>query len=409
MLQAIKISERVYWVGAIDWALRDFHGYTTTRGSTYNAYLILGSEPILIDTVKKPFFDEMLERIRSVIDPQKIKYIISNHAEMDHAGALQETIAVIKPKKVFATSAGVSALKAHFHWQQLVTAIKPGEVLALGDANLAFVETKMLHWPDSMFTYFANDEVLFSQDGFGMHLATENILVDENPSDIVYAEAAKYYANILLPYSSLVLGLLKSLPSLNLSLKIIAPDHGPIWRGEDKIQYVLKLWERWARQSIYPKAVIVYDTMWQSTAKMATAIADGVMSSNNGVSVEVMPLAVNNRSDIAMALLEAGAIMLGSPTINQQIFPTLADTICYLKGLKRKNLIGQAFGSHGWAGEGVKILQNELMAMQITLIAEAVKARYVPTVEDLQNCHNLGRIQAETLHRNFSESQLCSI
>lgn len=403
MLQAIKISERVYWVGAIDWALRDFHGYATTRGSTYNAYLILGSEPILIDTVKKPFFGEMLERIRSVIDPEKIKYIVSNHAEMDHSGVLEEAISLIKPDRVFASSAGVSALQAHFHWQQAVTAVKPGETLVLGDANLTFVETKMLHWPDSMFTYFANDGVLFSQDGFGMHLATYNLFVEENDVDTVYAEAAKYYANIILPYSSLVLGLLKTLPNLNLPLKIIAPDHGPIWRGEEKIQYVLKLWERWARQEIYPKVVIVYDTMWQSTAKMATAIADGIVTLNNGVSVKVMPLSGNNRSDIALAILEAGALILGSPTMNQQIFPSLADTICYLKGLKRKNLIGQAFGSHGWAGEAVKILQSELSAMQIRLIGEAVKVRYVPAEEDLQNCRNLGREIGNVLSEIFKK------
>ena len=220
--EAVKISQNVYWVGAIDWSLRNFHGYATTRGTTYNAYLIMGAEPILIDTVKAPFYHEMMERIASVVAPEKIRYIVSNHAELDHSGSLPQTINAIKPEKIFASKAGVQALKDHFHFTDEITEVKDGAELILGDMKLKFLETKMLHWPDSMFTYCVNDKILFSQDGFGMHLATTDLFVEQNDFGVVSYEAAKYFANILLPYSSFVTRLIEKLPALNLDLQIIA-------------------------------------------------------------------------------------------------------------------------------------------------------------------------------------------
>lgn len=397
--KAIKITERVYWVGAIDWALRDFHGYSTSRGSTYNAYLILGDEPILVDTVKAPFFSEMLARIKSIIDPKKIKYIISNHAEMDHSGALPELLKIISPEKIFASKAGVKTLQDHFHFENVViTPVNNGENLTLGNINLNFLETKMLHWPESMFTYFSEEGVLFSQDAFGMHFATHELFGSHCELSVLREEAAKYFANILMPYSALVLNLFKTLQNLNLSIKTIAPVHGPIWDTEEGIKWILDLWKKWAEQNVYQKVVIVYATMWQSTARMATAIADGIAATNPTVQVKVLPL-INGveRSDVAMELLEAGALIVGSPTLNQQIFPTVADILCYLKGLKRKNLIGQVFGSYGWGNEGVKILREELQKMGIMEVAEPVSVRYVPTASDLQSCFDLGKNIALTL------------
>ena len=397
--QAVKISERVYWVGAIDWALRDFHGYSTSRGSTYNAYLIMGDEPILVDTVKAQFFPEMLARIKSIIEPEKIQYIISNHAEMDHSGALPEISKIIHPKKIFASKVGVQALSDHFHFMHEITPVAHGEKLTLGNTNLSFIETKMLHWPESMFTYFADEGILFSQDAFGMHFATHELFSEQNDQAILREEAAKYYANILLPYSSLVLNLFKSLPSLNLKIKMVAPVHGPIWHREEDIEWIFGLWQKWAKQEIYPKAVVVYDTMWQSTAKMAVAIADGIASGNFDIAVKVLPLTGGavKRSDIAFELLEAGVFIIGSPTLNQGIFPTVADLLCYLKGLKRKNLLGQVFGSYGWGSEATKILQEELQKLAIIPVAEPIIVRYVPTAEDLAKCFAAGKHIAKTL------------
>ncbi len=393
---AVRVSEHVYWVGAVDWGLRDFHGYSTHRGSTYNAYLILADKVTLVDTVKRGFADELLARIASVIDPARIDYIISNHAEMDHSGSLPEIIQAVQPEKVFASAMGVKALAAHNLTQQ-VEAVGNGSSLSLGNLTLRFWETRMLHWPDSMVSYLVEDQVLFSQDGFGMHLASSERFADEVDPWILRYEAAKYYANILLPYSPLVTKLLATIKELGIPIACIAPDHGPIWRkGLD----VLEWWREWAEQRPTKKAVIAYDTMWKSTELMARAIAEGLVET--GATVKLAGMHGSTRSDVATELLEAGAFLVGSPTINNNMFPTVADLLCYIRGLKPKNLVGQAFGSYGWSGEGVKQVREELVRMGVELVGEPVAVNYVPNQSALQACRELGRAVGRRMQERLS-------
>ncbi|MCX7703327.1 MAG: flavodoxin domain-containing protein [Planctomycetota bacterium] len=394
---AVKITDKVYWVGAIDWGIRDFHGYLTTRGTTYNAYLVLADKVTLVDTVKKPFFCEMMERIKSVIEPQKIAYIVSNHSEIDHSGALTDAISVVKPEKVFASVNGVENLRAHFHEDLNLVAVKDGEKLNLGDANILFVETKMLHWPDSMASYLIEEKVLFSQDGFGMHLATGERFADEISEEILCYEATKYYANILLPFSSLILRLIERIKSLGIEIRILAPDHGPIWRKE--IDKIVGWYASFAEQKRARKAVVVYDTMWGSTARMGSAICEGLISC--GVSVKQMSLKSCHRSDVVTELLDAGAIAVGSPTLNNGVFPTVADLLTYIKGLKMKNLLGVAFGSYGWSGEALKILNESLSQAGILLVSDGVKVRFVPGEGALKECYSLGVLVGENLRRRY--------
>lgn len=387
-LKAIQITEKVWWVGAIDWNLREFHGYRTARGTTYNAYLVVADKITLIDTVKAPFKDEMMQRIASVIgDPARIDYIISNHAEMDHSGSLPQVIAEVQPEKVFASVMGVKALDAHFRIGSALTAVKTGDVISLGNMSVTFVETRMLHWPDSMVSYIPEQKILFSQDGFGMHLATDRIFADQNDSAVVEQEMRKYFANILLLYAPQVLKLLEDLPKLNLAVDVIATDHGPIWRG-DLLGRPLELYRQWASQVPENRAVVVYSTMWHSTEKMATAIADGLRSA--GTQVKVMSLEANTRSDVATEILCAGALVVGSPTINNQMYPSVADVLCYLKGLRPKNLLCAAFGSFGWSGEAVAQINEQFAAMKLELAAEGLKLKYVPTDADLEKCFGYG-------------------
>ena len=389
--KAVKVSEHVYWVGAIDWTIRDFHGYLTSRGSTYNAYLIMADKITLVDTVKAPFQEELLARVASVVDPGEIDYIISNHSEMDHSGCLPQVIQKVKPEKVFASVIGAKTLKNFFHLDQEIVAVKDAETLNLGDVNLACLETRMLHWPDSMMSYLAEDELLFSQDGFGMHLASGERFADQIEDWILDHEAAKYYANILLPYSPLIPKLLKRVSELGLAIKLIAPDHGPIWRGES--HRIVDLYTRWAEQKPTPKTVVVYDTMWGSTDRMA--IEDGITAA--GGTVKLMPLNSFHRSDVATEILEAGALLVGSSTINNGMFPTVADVLTYLKGLKPKNLIGAAFGSFGWSGEAVGLIRETLNQMKLEPVGEDVKVRYVPDEEALARCRDLGQLVADKL------------
>ncbi|HEY3379996.1 MAG TPA: FprA family A-type flavoprotein [Armatimonadota bacterium] len=390
---AVRVSEHVYWVGAIDWSLRDFHGYATQRGTTYNAFLVLGEKITLIDTVKAPFKDELLARIASVIDPARIDYIISNHAEMDHSGCLPALIAELKPEKVYASPNGVKALTEHFHLTpDTVTAISDGETLALGELHFTFLETRMLHWPDSMFTYLVEDGVLFSNDAFGMHLATTERFDDEIDPSILEYEAKTYFANILLPYASLITKLLAKVGGLGLTLNAIATDHGPVWRSD--IHGALARYGVWAAQQRSTKAVIVYDTMWESTAKMARAISEGLLE--GGATVKFLPLNSSHRSDVATEMLDAGALLVGSPTMNNNLFPTVADVLTYLKGLRPQGLVGAAFGSYGWGGEAVKQIEEILSAMHVELVGD-LKVKYVPDAAALAQCHALGLAVAERL------------
>ncbi len=391
--KASKVTDRVYWVGAIDWALREFHGYATERGTTYNAYLIVADRVTLVDTVKAPFMDEMLSRVASVVPPENIDYIISNHSEMDHSGALPAVIRQVKPEKVFASAMGCKALEAHFHMGNAITPVKDGETVSLGNASLTFVETRMLHWPDSMFSFFDKDGVLFSQDAFGMHLASAQRFADELELTLLEFEATKYFANILTPYAALVTNLLEKTKALNLPIRVIAPDHGPIYRRD--LSWILDLYGRFAAQKPTNRAVVAYDTMWGSTDKMARAIAEGV-TAGGGVP-ELFQMRKAHRSNVATALLEAGAFLVGSPTMNNMMFPTVADVLNYVRGLRFKNLIGAAFGSYGWSGEAVKQVEEILSAMEVELVSKSVSVKYVPTKDDLAQCHQLGAKVAKRL------------
>lgn len=394
VFEAVKVSEHVWWVGAIDWSVRDFHGYSTNRGTTYNAYLIVADKVTLVDTVKAPFKNELLARIASVIEPQKIDYIISNHAEMDHTGCLPEVIEIVNPQKVFASAMGLKALSEHFNISEGISAVKDGEKLSLGNVSVSFIETRMCHWPDSMVTYLHEDGLLFSQDAFGMHLASSQRFADEIDQAVLLYEARRYYANILLPLSSFVAKTLDKAVNLGVPFNIIAPDHGPIWRAEPG--RIIELYARWAGQErTGNKAVVVYDTMWGSTAMMARAIGEGL--STGGAIVKVMPVGASHRSDIATEILDAGALLVGSPTINNNMFPTIADVMTYLKGLKPKGLIGGAFGSFGWSGQAVGDLTTLLKSMDVELIGEPVRSKYVPDASVLSTCRGLGERVAKVL------------
>jgi len=395
--KAVKVTDKIWWVGAIDWNLAEFHGYKTHRGSTYNAYLVLGEKPTLIDTVKAPFKQEMYNRIASVIDPQKIQIIVSNHAEPDHSGALPEVIRELHPETVYASVNGVRILDAQFHIGDKLTAVKTGDSIDLGGLTMSFIETKMLHWPDSMFSYIKEEKILFSQDGFGMHLATDKLFVDENDWDVVELEMRKYYANILLLYSPQVLKLLEVFPTLGLDIAYIATDHGPIWRGKE-IARPLELYQKFAEQKPEPRAVIVFDTMWSATDRMARCIADGIRSTGAGVSVCSMH--VKSRSDVATELLCAGALIVGSPTINNMLFPSVSDALCYVKGLRPKNLIGCTFGSFGWSGEAPVQANEWLKSMGVEVIEEPLKLKFASSDDDFRKCFELGeRIGKNLLER----------
>ena len=399
--QAVKVTEKVWWVGAIDWHLREFHGYRTSRGTTYNAFLVLDDKVTLIDTVKAPFFEEMRERIASVIEPEKIDYIVSNHAEMDHSGSLAMAMQEFKAEKLFCSMQGEKALKAHFHDKlSAMEVVKTGDSIALGKNSLAFVETKMLHWPDSMVSYLTGEKILFSQDAFGMHLAGSERFADEYCDSVLYEEAKKYFANILLLQSGKIIDLLDNLPGLDLDIDIVAPDHGPVWRNGDHGK-IIDFYREFAEQKPEKRAVVLFDTMWHSTEAMANAIAEGLIQS--GISTELISLHSCDRSEAITRIMGAGVLAVGTPTINNNMYPSLGDMLTYMRGLKPKIAVGGAFGSFGWSGEGAKQVAEALTLMNIEQPAAPLAVKYVPDAGALARCVEFGKVLAEAL-KNKLES-----
>ncbi len=398
MYKPFEIADKIYSVGCRDWDIRDFHGYSTYEGTTYNSFLILGEKNVLIDTVKEKFADEFISNIAKIIDPKEIDIVISNHTEMDHTGCLTRIMDIIgKDKPVYCSKMGAKNIKSHFKQDFNFQVVGSGDELKLGNRTLSFLETRMLHWPDSMFTYLVEDGILFSSDAFGQHYAGDKFFDDEIGDEII-PHARKYYANILLHFSSRVQDLLQDVTKMNLKINMICPDHGILWR--DNPSKIIELYDKWSKQEPTNKTVVIFDSMWESTTKMAKAITSGIESEN--VNVRLMNTRKWHRSDIITEIIDAGAIAVGSPTLNNGIFPVIADVMTYIKGLKPQNKIAAAFGSYGWSGEAVKILNKEFEAMKFDIIDDGIRVQYVPDEDDLSKCFDLGVKLAKTLKEKLS-------
>jgi flavorubredoxin len=386
----VELKKGIYWVGAIDWNLRDFHGYTTPKGTTYNAYLITGEKIALVDTVKAPFFEEMLSRIREIIDPAKIEYVIVNHVEMDHSGSLPLLKQALPHIKVFCSPRAEEELRLHYGKELSLSILKTGDVLDLGGKSLTFVETPMVHWPDSMVTYVREDKALLPNDAFGQHIASSERFDDQLGWDTILPEATKYYANIVMPYGAQVLKALDTLKGIEVG--IIGPSHGIIWRND--IPELITTYERWAKGETEKRALIVYDTMWGSTEKMARAIYRGV--AEEGIPTKLYRLSISDHSDIVAELLNSRGLLLGSPTINNGVFPRVAQFSTYIKGLRPKGRIAAAFGSYGWGGGAVKALTADLQASGMEVMEE-LQVKFIPDKESLSTCEELGRRVAQRI------------
>ncbi|MCZ7381762.1 MAG: FprA family A-type flavoprotein [Candidatus Methanoperedens sp.] len=387
----IELTNGVYWVGVVDWNLRDFHGYTTPRGGTYNAYLIVDDKIALVDTVKHAFAGEMIERIREIIDPSKIDYIVSNHVEMDHSGSLPEIMKIAVNAQVIATEKGKEGLLRHYRTNWNFRTVKTGDELALGKKTLFFITAPMLHWPDSMFTYLKEDKILLSNDGFGQHLAS-SFRFDEDvcsllgyECDTVMDEAAKYYANILMPFAGIILKKIEELQKLGIEIKMIAPSHGMIWTNPGKI---IDAYLKWANGVSKQKVLVIYDTMWNSTEIMANEILRG--AADSGVEAALFHLRKNEWSEIVKEVLEARAVIIGSPTLNNGMFPTVGGFLTYLMGLRPKNKLWATFGSYGWAGGAVKAVNEKLKTSGYEPI-ESLEVNFRPDEADLGKCYALGQ------------------
>ncbi len=375
--KAVKIAENIYWVGAVDWSLRNFHGYKTHRGTTYNAYLILDEKITLIDTVKDTFKDELISRISSVINPAKIEIIVSSHVEPDHSSSLPATAEIAPAAEIITSSPnGLKGLTGRYG-KLNYKPVKAGDSISIGKRTLQFVPTPMLHWPDSMVTYCPEEKILFSNDAFGEHLATSMRFDDENDLKIILDEAKKYYANILMPFGKQAQNALKTLGGLE--IEMIATGHGVIWRKN--IPAILDAYKEWSSGEVKERAVVVFDTMWHSTEIIARTIAESF--AKRGIPAAYYDVKTTPLADIATDIFQSKYLAVGSPTIHNGIMPTIAEFLCYIKGLQPVNHKAFAFGSYGWGGQSIGMVEDELKAAGFDICLEKIRIAHVPTKEQL--------------------------
>ena len=385
VMRSVEISPQIYWVGHVDWTVRNFHGYHTDRGSTYNAYLIVDEKVALIDTVKGGYSEDLLDKISERVDPGKIDYVISNHTEPDHSSEIARVMERAPQAEVIATEKGRMGLEKYYRGNWNYRVVKTGDQLSLGNNTLQFISTPMLHWPDSMFTYVPGRKILFSMDAFGQHLASSSRYDEEVDFDVLMMEAKTYYANIIMHLGNTVARTLKQASGLDIAM--ICPSHGQIWRKH--IADIVAAYQGWAQCQAKPKVVVIYDTMWRSTELMAETIAEE--AAIEGVEVQLLRLGPNDLTLLVTEVLDAAAIAVGSPTLNNHMLPSVAGFLTYLKGLRPKNKVGMTFGSFGWSGEAVEQMAEMLQGTRVELVADNISCQFRPDEAELERCRNIGR------------------
>lgn len=394
---AKQITQKVSWVGKVDWELTKFHGdeYSTRRGSSYNAYLIRDEKVALIDTVWRPYDREFVSRLKQDVDLQQIDFIIMQHNEVDHSGALPELMREIPDTPIYCTKKGEAILRGHYHQDWNFVNVKTGDTLNLGNTVLTFIEAPMLHWPDTMFTYMSGENILFSNDGFGQHYASESLFNDSVDQGELFYEAEKYFVNILNLYSPMVTKKVQQLLSMNVPIDMICPSHGVIWK--DRPMQIVEKYQAWANAYQEDQVTIVYDTMWQSTRRMAEAIADGIRQASPATTVKVMNITRDDKNDVLTEVFRSKAVLVGSPTINNGHSFAIAGLLEMMKGLKFKNKKAAAFGSYGWSGEAVKQLSALLQQAGFDVIGDGIAKLWVPDQPALDDCAAFGRDFAAAL------------
>jgi flavorubredoxin len=391
-VKTIEIKPGIYWVGAIDWAVRDFHGYVTPNGTTYNNYLIKDDEITLVDTVKYDFKRVTIDNIKSICNPSEIKNLVINHIEPDHASGIAAIMSLSPDATIYITDKGKKGLDRHFdtsNWKFKI--VKSGDTLKTGTYTLTFLETPMLHWPDSMMTYVREAKLLISQDAFGQHLATSSRFDDEfvecsSVSELDHA-VVDYYANILMPFGQLIKRKIEEVKSLGLDIDMIAPDHGIIWRKE--VSKILQTYMDQANGKADLSVAIIYDTMWHSTELMTLPLMQGIK--DEGVGCKVIKLRATPMSAAITQFWKSRGSLIGSPTLNNILYPSVAEFLTHLRGLRPKNRIMGAFGSYGWGGGAVKDAYEEFKKMKLEIVEPGIQINYKPSMEDEDKCYEFAR------------------
>lgn len=394
---AKQITKKVSHVGKIDWELTHFHGdeLSTFRGSSYNSYLVRDEKVVLIDTVWQPYDHEFMSRLKQEIDLSRIDYIVMNHNEVDHSGALPELMREIPGTPIYCTKKGEAIIRGHYHQDWNFVNVKTGDTLPIGESTLTFIEAPMLHWPDTMFTYMSGENILFSNDGFGQHFASESLFNDAVDNAAMLYEAEKYFVNILNPYATMVTKKIQQILAMNLPIDLICPSHGVIWK--ENPSQIIEKYLLWADAYQENQITLVYDTMWQSTRKMAEAIAEGIREAAPDTTVKLFNASHEDKNDILTEVFRSKAVLVGSPTINYGYSFAIAGLLEMMRGLKFKKKKAAAFGSYGWSGDAVKLMNERLAEAGFQLLDEGITTLWAPDDDALASCRAYGQRIVEAL------------
>ena len=386
-----RVTDKVTWVGKIDWELKKFHGdeLSTMEGSSYNSYLIRDKKTVLIDTVWGPYDTEFVNRLKEEIDLKEIDYIVMNHNESGRGGTLPALMREIPDTPIYCTKKGESILRGLYHQDWNYVNVKTGDELEIGDSKLILVEASMLHWPDTMMTYMTGDNILFSNDVFGQHYASEMLYDDMDDISKLLHEAEKYYTNIITPFSTFVTKKLAEVQGMNLKIDLVAPSHGIIWR--ENIGLIMDLYAKWANNYQEDQITLIYDTMWQSTRKMAEAIAEGIQQASPNTTIKILNAVKNDKNDILVEVFKSKAILVGSPTINNGFSYAIAGILEMIKGLKFKNKKAASFGSYGWSGEAAKQIKEFLEESKFAIVNDGIRVNWAPDQETIEQLREYGR------------------
>ena len=394
-MSAVRVTDNVYWVGAVDWDVREFHGHTyhTHRGTTFNAYLIVDNKVALVDTVMPGFADELFRNISEIVEPSRIDFLVANHGEMDHSGAMPAVLDRAPNATLVCSKRAVDSLGKYFPGDREYNVVGSGDTISLGSKTLAFLEAPMLHWPDSMFTYIPEDRLLLPNDAFGQHLASAERFADEVDPAVLWDEARKYFGNILVPFSKLIVRKVDEVVKMGLQIDIIAPSHGVIWR-ENPMQ-IIDQYVRWSKGESKPKALVVYETMWGSTTEIARAIAEGISAA--GVKVQLYAVPQTDHTTVVGDLLESKGILVGSSTHNRRPLLNISALVEDLIGLRPVGKIGAAFGSHGWGGGAVALLEKRLEEAGVEVVQPGLALSWRASPEEREQAVAFGRTFGERI------------
>lgn len=385
------VNDHVFWVGYVDWTVRDFHGYKTTDGSTYNSYLVKDRQIAVIDAVKAPYVQELIKHIQEVADLASVNWIVVNHAEPDHAGGVPELVKALPNATVVCNDKCKDALSHHFDttgWKWKV--VKEAETLSLGTKTLQFFNTPMVHWPESMATYLVEDKILFSMDAFGQHMASSERFDDQLPLSMILEHAKTYYANIVQLYGRPVQAALAKLGKL--PIDVICPSHGIIWRSH--ISDILAQYVRWAVTAPVKKVVVFFTSMWGSTRQMANEIVRGAQTVPD-VEVKLIDIDATHDTTTVTELMDCASFACGTPTLNIGMMPSMARTLTYVKGLRPQGKKGFAFGSYGWAEKGATAAEAMIAEWGAERIRPPLTVRFRPDATVLAECFEAGKQLAE--------------